>query len=176
MRVEARLTEADPARLRIGMPMELVLIPAPGAAGTLTYAFRPRGGLSASVAVVGVGIHPFGRHEGVSGLEMAAVAARAALATRASAGRTSTSPPAAPTPAGNADTTVSVLGLTGVPFINVRNGCATGGSALTTAHAMLAAGARGGRARRRASTSTRRARSTRCRRSGGSAPGTARPG
>jgi acetyl-CoA C-acetyltransferase len=33
-----------------------------------------------------------------------------------------------------------VLGLTGVPFINVRNGCATGGSALTTAHAMLAAG------------------------------------
>jgi acetyl-CoA acetyltransferase len=34
-----------------------------------------------------------------------------------------------------------VLGLTGVPFINVRNGCATGGSALATAHAMLVAGA-----------------------------------
>ena len=32
------------------------------------------------VAVVGLGIHPFGRHPGVSGLEMAAVAARAALA------------------------------------------------------------------------------------------------
>ena len=32
---------------------------------------------------------------------------------------------------------MSVLGLTGVPFINVKNGCATGGSALTTAHAML---------------------------------------
>jgi acetyl-CoA C-acetyltransferase len=42
--------------------------------------------------------------------------------------------------AGNADTSVSVLGLTGVPFINVENGCATGGSALTTAHAMLTAG------------------------------------
>src|SRR5439155_18518634 len=42
--------------------------------------------------------------------------------------------------AGNADTSVSVLGLTGLPFINVRNGCATGGSALTTAHAMLSAG------------------------------------
>ena len=41
MRVEARLTEADPDRLRIGMPMELVLIPAPGAGGALTYAFRP---------------------------------------------------------------------------------------------------------------------------------------
>ena len=35
---------------------------------------------------------------------------------------------------------MSVLGLTGVPFINVKNGCATGGSALTTAHAMLSAG------------------------------------
>ena len=43
--------------------------------------------------------------------------------------------------AGNADTSVSILGLTGVPFINVKNGCATGGSALTTAHAMLVSGA-----------------------------------
>jgi uncharacterized protein len=41
VRVEARLTEADPARLRIGMPMELVLVPAPGPHGALTYAFRP---------------------------------------------------------------------------------------------------------------------------------------
>jgi uncharacterized protein len=40
VRVEARLTEADPARLEIGMPMELVLIPALGANGALTYAFR----------------------------------------------------------------------------------------------------------------------------------------
>jgi uncharacterized protein len=38
VRVEARLTEADPRRLRIGMPMELTLIPAPG--GRTTYAFR----------------------------------------------------------------------------------------------------------------------------------------
>ena len=43
VRVEARLTEADPARLRIGMPMELVLIPAPGARGAQTFAFRPAG-------------------------------------------------------------------------------------------------------------------------------------
>ena len=41
VRVEARLTEADPARLRIGMPMELVLVRAPGVGGALTYAFRP---------------------------------------------------------------------------------------------------------------------------------------
>ena len=41
VRVEARLTESDPERLRIGMPMELTLIPAPGAAEMLTFAFRP---------------------------------------------------------------------------------------------------------------------------------------
>ena len=41
LRVEALLTEADPARLEIGMPMELVLVPAPGPGGALTYAFRP---------------------------------------------------------------------------------------------------------------------------------------
>lgn len=41
VRVETRLTESDPERLRIGMTMELTLIPVPGAADTLTYAFRP---------------------------------------------------------------------------------------------------------------------------------------
>jgi hypothetical protein len=43
VRVEARLTEADPGRLRIGLPMELTLIPAPSgeARGVVTYAFRP---------------------------------------------------------------------------------------------------------------------------------------
>jgi uncharacterized protein len=41
VRVEARLTESDPTRLRIGMPMELTLVPAPGASGTVTFAFRP---------------------------------------------------------------------------------------------------------------------------------------
>ena len=41
VRVEGRLTEADPERLRIGMPMELVLMPAAGGNGAVTYAFRP---------------------------------------------------------------------------------------------------------------------------------------
>ena len=41
VRVEARLTEADPERLHIGMPMELVLVPAPGGNGAVTYAFSP---------------------------------------------------------------------------------------------------------------------------------------
>jgi acetyl-CoA C-acetyltransferase len=92
------------------------------------------------VAVVGVGMHPFGRHDGVSGLEMAAVAARAALADAGIGWQDVDFAAGGSDAAGNADTTVSVLGLTGVPFINVKNGCATGGSALTTAHAMLSAG------------------------------------
>jgi uncharacterized OB-fold protein len=41
VRVEARLTVADPDALRIGMPMELTLIPAPGRPGVLTFAFAP---------------------------------------------------------------------------------------------------------------------------------------
>jgi acetyl-CoA C-acetyltransferase len=93
-----------------------------------------------SIAVVGVGIHPFGRHDGVTGLEMAAVAARAALRDAGIGWQDVEFAAGGSDAAGNADTTVSVLGLTGVPFINVRNGCATGGSALATAHAMLAAG------------------------------------
>ena len=43
VRVEARLTESDPERLRIGMPMELTLIPVPGAPDKLTFAFGPAG-------------------------------------------------------------------------------------------------------------------------------------
>ncbi|MBV8998460.1 MAG: OB-fold domain-containing protein [Solirubrobacterales bacterium] len=41
VRVEARLTESDPERLRVGMTMELTLIPVPGASDRLTFAFRP---------------------------------------------------------------------------------------------------------------------------------------
>lgn len=44
VRVEARLTESDPAKLRIGMPMELVFLPLRREAdGTdiINFAFRP---------------------------------------------------------------------------------------------------------------------------------------
>jgi acetyl-CoA C-acetyltransferase len=96
---------------------------------------------SADVAVVGVGIHRFGRHDGVSGLQMGAIAARRALASAGIAWQDVDFAAGGSDAAGNADTSVSILGLTGVPFINVKNGCATGGSALTTAHAMLVSGA-----------------------------------
>jgi len=41
VRVEALLTVNDPERLTIGMPMELVLVPAPGPGDRQTFAFRP---------------------------------------------------------------------------------------------------------------------------------------
>jgi acetyl-CoA C-acetyltransferase len=97
--------------------------------------------MSDDVAIVGLGIHPFGRHEGVSGLEMAAIAARRALADAGLRWEQIDFAAGGSDAGGNADTSVSTLGLTGLPFINVKNGCATGGSALTTAHAMLASGA-----------------------------------
>ena len=93
------------------------------------------------VAVVGVGIHAFGRHDGVTGLEMGAIAARRALADAGITWQDVDFAAGGSDAAGNADTSVSILGLTGVPFINVKNGCRTGGSALTTAHAMLLSGA-----------------------------------
>ncbi|MBV9838681.1 MAG: hypothetical protein JO156_11195, partial [Solirubrobacterales bacterium] len=91
------------------------------------------------VGIIGIGIHPFGRHPGVSGLDMAAIAARRALADAGVRWDEIEFAAGGSDAAGNADTSVGVLGLTGIPFINVKNGCATGGSALATAHAMLLA-------------------------------------
>ncbi len=101
------------------------------------------------VAIIGIGIHPFGRHPGVSGLQMAAIAARAALADAGVRWEEIEFAAGGSDAAGNADTSVAALGLTGIPFINVKNGCATGGSALTTAHAMLSSGSAGSGARGR---------------------------
>src|SRR4051812_49969186 len=75
---------------------------------------------------------------------MAAVAARRALADAGVGWDQIDFAAGGSDAAGNADTSVSVLGLTGVPFINVRNGCATGGPAPTTAHPLPLAGSAGG--------------------------------
>ena len=62
---------------------------------------------------------------------------------------------AARAPSGTADTLVNELGLTGLQFINVANGCATAGSALAAAVQAIALGPVRPRPGRRASTSTR---------------------
>ncbi|WP_239405685.1 thiolase family protein [Frankia sp. Cj3] len=93
------------------------------------------------VAVVGIGIHPFGRHEGVSGRAQGACAARAALADAGLEWTDIQFAFGGSHAAGDADSLVSELGLTGIPFINVSNGCATGGSALISADSTIRSGA-----------------------------------
>lgn len=92
------------------------------------------------VAIVGIGIHPFGRHEGVSGRQQGAAATRLALADAGIGWQQVDSAFGGSVSAGGADTLVSDLGLTGLPFINVHNGCATGGSALAMADRAIRSG------------------------------------
>jgi acetyl-CoA acetyltransferase len=93
------------------------------------------------IAIVGVGIHPFGRHDGVTALAMGAHAVRAALADAGLAWSDMEFAYGGSEDGGNADTLVSDLGLTGLPFTNVKNGCATGGSSLIAAVRAVQSGA-----------------------------------
>ena len=92
------------------------------------------------VCIVGIGIHPFGRTEGLSGLDQGVFAVRAALADAGVEWRDIGFAYGASDAAGNPDTMVERLGLTGVQFINVRNGCAAGGSALFSAQMAIKSG------------------------------------
>jgi acetyl-CoA acetyltransferase len=92
------------------------------------------------VYIVGIGIHPFGRTEQRSGLEQGAYAIRAALAdAQLPWGRIQFAFGGSDA-AGKADTLVARLGLTTLPFINVLNGCATGGAALFGAYSAIKSG------------------------------------
>lgn len=91
------------------------------------------------VYVVGAGIHPFGRHEGRTAADLAVVATRAALAD-AGLGWDKVDVAVGGSNTGKPDSLVARLGLTGVAFTSVRNGCATGGVALATAANALRAG------------------------------------
>ena len=85
------------------------------------------------VVIVGIGMHEFGRHEGISGMEQGVVAVRRALADSGLVWQDMQFAFGGSKSAGAADLMVSKLGLTGLQFINVMNGCATGGSALFSA-------------------------------------------
>ncbi|MGI9322943.1 MAG: thiolase family protein [Pseudomonadales bacterium] len=93
------------------------------------------------VAIVGIGIHPFGRHEGITGMEQGAVAVRKACADAGVEWSDLQFAFGGSVAAGAADTMVSQMGLTGLQFINVVNGCATGGSALISAYNTIKSGA-----------------------------------
>ena len=92
------------------------------------------------VAIVGIGMHPFGRHEGVSGMEQGAVAVRAACRDAGVEWSDIQFAYGGSRAAGDPDRMVSMLGLTGLQFINVTNGCATGGSALFSAYNTIHSG------------------------------------
>src|SRR5207245_2124849 len=91
------------------------------------------------VAIVGIGMHEFGRTDGVSGMDQGVVAVRRALADAGVSWGDIQFAVGGSLEAGSADSIVSKLGLTGLQFSNVSNGCATGGTALfTAANAILA--------------------------------------
>jgi acetyl-CoA acyltransferase len=92
------------------------------------------------VSIVGVGLSRFGRQPTLSGRDLAIQAVNAALQdagiewpdVQAAFGGSDGS--------GLADTLVTDLGLTGIPFTNVKNGCATGASALVAGYNAILAG------------------------------------
>ncbi|MEO2136155.1 MAG: thiolase family protein, partial [bacterium] len=86
-----------------------------------------------NVSILGSGLYPFGRHEGVGPIEMGVAAANDALSDAglgwndiqfACAGSLEVLQP---------DTMIKHMGLTGIPFTTLYNGCATGGNLLLTA-------------------------------------------
>ena len=91
------------------------------------------------VAIVGIGMHPFGRHT-ITGMEQGAHAVRAACKDAGSTWQDLQFAVGGSHSSGNPDRMVSMLGLTGLQFVNVANGCATGGTALGTAYNMITAG------------------------------------
>ncbi|WP_428683151.1 thiolase family protein [Sphingopyxis sp.] len=97
--------------------------------------------MSDDVYIIGAGIHPFGRTDSRSGRDQGVFAVREALSDAGIEWGDVEFAYGGSAAAGSADIMVNELGLTSVPFINVANGCATGGSAITAAQNAIAAGA-----------------------------------
>jgi acetyl-CoA acetyltransferase len=94
------------------------------------------------VSVTGVGMHPFGRFEGVSTTDMGVAAVRAAL-REAGVGKGGFQAAFCGTAYGGVATghkVLSRLGLTGMPIVDVEAGCASGGAALMLAAGSIRAG------------------------------------
>ena len=85
------------------------------------------------VAIIGVGLHPFGRFGAKSAIDMGADAARAALADAGVAWSDIQFGFGGSFEVDNPDAVTSRLGLTGIPFMDVYNGCATAATALNLA-------------------------------------------
>ena len=94
------------------------------------------------VRIAGVGLHPFGRFEGVTATDMGVVAVRAALG-EAGLGVHDVEAAFCGTAYGGVASGHRVLGAlagTGIPIYDVEAGCASGGAALQLAAASIASG------------------------------------
>ncbi|MDI6626606.1 MAG: thiolase family protein [Rhodococcus sp. (in: high G+C Gram-positive bacteria)] len=89
--------------------------------------------MTQNVSIIGAGLSKFGRQPGVSGRQMAVTAIGSALRDAGLAWPDVQVAFGGSDGSGLADTLVAELGFTGIPFTNVKNGCATGGSALFSA-------------------------------------------
>jgi len=96
--------------------------------------------MSENVYIIGAGIHPFGRTDGRSGREQGVFAVRQAMEDAGLEWTDIECAYGGSAAAGSADIMVNELGLTSLPFTNVANGCATGGSALVSAQMAIASG------------------------------------
>ena len=93
-----------------------------------------------SVHIVGAGIHQFGRTDGSTGLDQGVYAIRQALEDAGLDWSQMQFGYGGSSAAGAADAVLPRLGLTGVQFINVNNGCATGGSSILSGYAAIKSG------------------------------------
>ena len=82
------------------------------------------------VAIIGVGLHPFGRFGPKSAIDMGADAIRAALQDAGVEWKDVQFAFGGSFEVDNPDAVTGRLGLTGIPFMDVYNGCATAASAL----------------------------------------------
>jgi acetyl-CoA acetyltransferase len=84
----------------------------------------------ADVAIIGVGLHPFGRFGPKSAIDMAADATRTACADAGVQWKDVQFAFGGSFEVDNPDAVTGRLGLTGIPFMDVYNGCATAATAL----------------------------------------------
>jgi acetyl-CoA C-acetyltransferase len=92
------------------------------------------------VAIIGIGLHPFGRSPTLTGQQQGASAIRSALADAGLSWKDMQFAYGGSQDGGNADALVNELGLTGLQFTNIWNGCATGGSSLHAAYTAIKSG------------------------------------
>ncbi|MBM3676182.1 MAG: thiolase family protein, partial [Actinobacteria bacterium] len=95
-----------------------------------------------AVEIAGIGIHPFGRHDGVTVTDLGVAAVKAALA-EAGLGRGDFQAAFCGTAYAGVAAGHKVLGalaLTGMPIVDIEAGCASGGAALQLAAGAIRAG------------------------------------